>query len=68
MKCRECGRAMILDVRIFKGNEDKYWICEHCATSCIEQIRYGQTWRELWNSENESAVDHIIKHKFGLGN
>lgn len=65
MKCKECGRPMRLDDvdRNFKGNEDKYWVCEHCMTSCIEQVRYGQTWRELWHSENDGCVDHTIKHE-----
>lgn len=65
MKCRECGRTMRLysvDVN-FKGNKDNYLVCDHCMTSCIEQIRYGQTWRELWHSENESVVDYTIKHE-----
>lgn len=65
MKCRACGLEMALDdVNVnFKGNKDNYWICENCNTSCIEQIRYGQTWRELWHSENESVVDYTIKHE-----
>lgn len=65
MKCRECGRDMRLDNvnRKFKGNEVNYYVCEHCKTDCIEQSRYGQTWRESWHSENEGVVDYTIKHE-----
>lgn len=34
----------------FKGNEDRYWICD-CGASCIELIRYGKSFRRIWDKE-----------------
>lgn len=65
MICRECGSEMFLDDKEirFKGNRDNYWCCESCQTSCIEQVRFGQSFREFWHSENGSEVkDYTIKH------
>ncbi len=50
--------------RRFNGNEDIYWNCTECQTSCIEEIRFRQRFRELWHSENNNHVkNYIIKHK-----
>ena len=27
----------------FKGNKDKYFICDNCNASALEKIRYGKT-------------------------
>lgn len=69
MKCLECGSEMYLDDRDtnFKGNYDNYWLCENCQTSCIEQVRYSQTFKEIWHSENDDVVkDYEIKHRLQI--
>ena len=51
----------------FKGNKDNYWCCEKCQTSCIEQIRYGKSFKEMWHIENNDIVkDCEIKKDFNL--
>ena len=67
MKCKECGAEMFLDDKDynFKGNYDNYWCCEddNCLTSCIEEVRFGQSFKEIWHSENNDEVkDYVIKH------
>ena len=61
--CKECGAKMYLDDRDFnfKGNYDNYWCCEECQTSCIEQVRYGQPFKEIWHSENTGVKDYTIR-------
>lgn len=64
--CKECGSRMYLDDKDFKfkGCYDNYWNCENCQTSCIEELRFGQSFRELWHSENgDNVKDYEIKHK-----
>ena len=66
MKCKECGSEMREDDRDFnfKGNYDIYWCCDNCITSCIEQVRFAQSFKEIWHSENNDKVkDYEIKHK-----
>lgn len=65
MKCSECGKEMRLDDKDynFKGNYDNYWSCDNCNTSCLEQVRFGQSFRELWHSENNGYRDWEIKKK-----
>lgn len=66
MICRECGAKMYLDDKDtnFKGNYDNYWCCESCQTSCLEQVRFGQSFKEIWHSENNDQVkDYTIKHQ-----
>lgn len=62
MVCRECGSKMYLDDKgvNFKGNYDNYWNCESCQTSCIEQVRFGQSFKEIWHSENFGVRDYVI--------
>lgn len=65
MICKECGVEMYLDDKDynFKGNYDNYWVCEKCQTSCIEQVRFGQSFKEIWHSENDDIVkDYEIKY------
>lgn len=65
MLCRECGSKMFLDDKDihFKGNRDNYWYCESCQTGCTEQVRFGQSFKEIWHSENGGEVkDYTIKH------
>lgn len=47
----------------FKGNYDNYWCCEECQTSCIEQVRFEQSFKEIWHSENNGIKDYEIKHQ-----
>ena len=63
MICKECKNEMILDDEDFrfKGNTNKYWICENCHTSCMEEIRYNQSFKEHWYNE-EKNIDYDIKH------
>lgn len=65
MLCKECGAKMFLDDKDynFKGNYDNYWCCEKCQTSCIEKVRFGQSWQEHWHSENDCVKDYTIKHQ-----
>ena len=46
--CKECGKEMYLDDIDFrfKGCFDNYFICENCQTSCIEEIRFNQSFKE----------------------
>ena len=47
----------------FKGKYDNYWECPNCQTSCIEQVRYSKTFKELWHTENNGvAKDETIKY------
>lgn len=67
MICKECGSDMYLDDQDynFKGNYNNYWNCEKddCLTSCIEQVRFGQSFKEEWHSENNNEVkDYVVKH------
>ena len=65
MICKECGAEMFLDDKDynFKGNYDNYWACENCQTSCVEQVRFGQSFKEIWHSENDDiAKDYEIKY------
>lgn len=65
MNCRECGAKMYIDDRDknFPGNEDIYWNCPDCATSCIEEIRFHQKFRENWHSEKDGVKDVVLKFK-----
>lgn len=62
MICKECGSKMFLDDKDcrFKGNHDNYWNCEKCLTSCIEEVRFGRPFKEIWHSENNGVKDYII--------
>ena len=54
---------MLLDDKDFRFNGclDKYWLCENCSVSCIEEIRFNQSFKEHWLSE-EKGIDYTIKH------
>ena len=45
MECKYCKTEMRLDDVDFnfKGNKDKYFICDNCNASALEKIRYGKT-------------------------
>ena len=55
---------MYLDDEVFdfKGKYDRYWNCPKCLTSCIEEVRFSQRFRELWHSENDGVKDEVIKY------
>lgn len=64
--CKECGEKMYLDDidYNFKGCFDNYFICKNCQTSCIEEVRFNQSFQEHWHTENNDiAKDYVIKHK-----
>ena len=65
MICKECGAEMRLDDKDFnfKGNYDNYWCCDSCETSCTEQVRFGQSFKEDWHSENNGVKEYTIKHQ-----
>lgn len=67
MICKECNNEMILDDEDFrfKGNTDKYWLCENCHTSCIEEIRFNQSFKEHWLNE-EKHIDYSIKKNINI--
>lgn len=69
MICKECGSEMFLDDKDFnfKGNYDNYWCCTKCQTSCIEQVRFGQSFKENWHSENAGVKNYTIKHQIKNG-
>ncbi len=64
MKCYKCKNEMILDDKdkSFEGCEDRYWYCEKCEISCIEEIRFHQRYRAIWQDENNGKRT-IIKYK-----
>ena len=71
MICKECGSEMYLDDKDynFKGNYDNYWCCknDNCLTSCIEQVRFNQSFKEFWHSENNDEVkDYEVKHEITI--
>lgn len=63
MICINCGEEMIIDDEDFRfiGNKDIYWKCTNCCTSCIEEIRYSQTFKEHWTNEDKN-INKTIKH------
>lgn len=66
MKCRYCGTEMQKDDVDFnfKGNYDIYWICPKCESSCIEEVRFSQSFREFWrNEKNGTPVDETIRKR-----
>lgn len=66
MFCKECNKEMRIDDtdKNFPGNENIYYVCDNCETSCIEQIRFNQSFKEIWHSENNGKIkDWEIKHK-----
>lgn len=49
MTCKECGTKMYEYDRDFnfKGCYDIYWSCPNCQTSCIEEVRVNQPFKEI---------------------
>ena len=52
MQCKHCGCIMvpISELYRFDGNSDIMWSCSdiECLTSCNEEIRFSQTYKEKW--------------------
>lgn len=66
MICKECNAEMRKDDvdKSFDGCMDVYWECDHCQTCCKEKIRFNQSWKEIWHSENgDVAKDYEIVNK-----
>lgn len=51
MICRYCGKEMREDDVdfYFKGNENIYWVCDHCHASYFQQIRFHKHWKGRWS-------------------
>ena len=65
MICKICGEKMILDDRdrISNGMYDNYYICPRCETFCIEEVRFFNSSREIWHSEEgEDVREWEVKH------
>ena len=63
--CKECDTKMYKDDIDFnfEGCYNIYWCCPNCQTSCTEQVRFSQSFKEIWHSENNNRVkDYEIKH------
>lgn len=58
MLCIKCGKEMVLDDKDFnfRGNYDNYWLCSPCKIGCEEQVRFGQSFREIWTEGEFSLV------------
>lgn len=70
MICKECNSEMRLDDKDidFKGKYDNYWVCDNCITSCKEEVRFSQKFREVWSYEkNGSAVEEVVKYNINRG-
>lgn len=63
MFCRFCGAKMYLDDKdySFKGKYDEYLNCPNCQSGCINQVRFGRPFKEIWHSENDNKViDYVL--------
>ena len=63
--CRYCGTQMYqddVDYR-FKGNADIYWGCPVCNASCIEELRFGQKFKERWRCDKNGVKNKVLKFK-----
>lgn len=58
MDCKNCKEPMRLDDTDFnfKGNYDKYYVCDHCNCSCIEKTRYGKIIKTDWNMDECETI------------
>ena len=68
MLCIKCGDEMVLDDKDFnfRGNYDNYWLCSHCGIGCEEHVRFGQSFREIWNEGESSLVIMDIRKKIDV--
>ena len=63
MYCYFCGSKMDLDDKDFvkKGTFDKYWYCEKCNASCIEEYKSFKLVSINWHLENDKiCIDKIF--------
>lgn len=67
LQCPVCKSKMKVTDEDYnlKGNSDIYWCCsnESCMTSCIEEVRYNHSYKEIWHHENGCIVDDWTKTK-----
>lgn len=71
MVCLECGMEMRkddVDFR-FEGCKNVYWLCDFCPTSCIEQVRFNHSFKQIWHTEKEdgTVIDYEIVNKIDRG-
>lgn len=69
MICDFCGAEMEKDDvdYNFKGNYDIYWLCPKCESSCIEEVRFSQSFRELWHSElNGECFEKVVQKRISF--
>lgn len=62
--CKNCKNEMIQDDVDFnfKGCYDIYFICQHCGTHLIREIRFSQKHRDIWEYSKPNRQE-IIKYK-----
>lgn len=56
--CEECGHVMHVDDvdYRFNGCYDVYYVCTNCDTSCMQEVRFGQKFKENWHTENNETI------------
>ena len=66
--CRYCNTEMYQDDVDFnfKGNYDIYWQCPNCQTSCIEEVRFAQKFKERWRTEENGLKYQVLKFKIDI--
>lgn len=63
MKCQECGSVMSLDDGYVSspGCVVYLWNCPCCSISCIQELRYGRSYRESWHFFNQSPYQEVVQ-------
>lgn len=61
-ECPLCGEKLDCNgiAYYFKGNQDEYSICNHCHTSFVFYIRYGQV-LEYYKTEKDTETEERIE-------
>lgn len=51
LKCKRCSDELRLDGVDFhfKGCQDNYYICDNCHIGAVEEIRFGKSYRIIWD-------------------
>lgn len=54
MTCEMCDTDMEFKKRYFYGkkNSNIHYSCPNCPTTCVEHIRLGESYREIWRYKN----------------
>lgn len=57
MNCRFCGKKMWLDDYdcVRKGNCTKFYLCDDCNSTCIENVVCNITVQERWYREDNQG-------------